>query len=96
MIIGSRPKLSKSKSNLGTLPSFQLGGIDIDLVNKTKFLGVMIDSQIRTVNQKISRAIGLLKYARNFVETNTMANLYRSIGNFVVLQSQVLQKLQNE
>ena len=114
MVIGSRPKLSKLKSDLGTLPSFEIGGLDIDLVNKTKYLGVMIDnclswdSQIRAVNQKVSRAIGLLKYARNFVETDTMANLYRSIiephlsyccsvwGSCGTTKLNVLQKLQNK
>ena len=59
-VIGSRPKLSQLKSDLGTFLSFKIVGVDIDLANKTKYLGVvMIDrhclswsSQIWAVNQK--------------------------------------------
>ena len=84
MILGSQPKIKKIKNNLSSLPSFKVGGEEINLVNETKYLGVMIDncltweSHINAV-QKISRAIGLLKYARNFVQTDTLINLYRSI-----------------
>ena len=80
MIIGSKPKLRKLK-NPSTLPSFRAGGEEIDLINETKYLGVMIDncltweSHICAAQKNISRAIGLLKYARNFVQTDTLMNL---------------------
>ena len=85
MIIVSQPKIKKLKNNLSSLPSFKVGGEEINLVNETKYLGVMIDncltweSHINAVQKKISRAIGLLKYARNFIQTDTLINLYRSI-----------------
>ena len=84
MIIGSKPKI-KNLNNPSTLPSFRVRGEEIDLINETKYLGVVIDncltweSHICAVQKKISRAIGLLKYARNFVQTDTLINLYRSI-----------------
>ena len=84
IIIGSKPKIKKLK-NPSTLPSFRVGGEEIDLINETKYLGVVIDDcltwerHISEVQKKISRAIGLLKYARNFVQTGTLINLYRSI-----------------
>ena len=73
MIIGSKPKIKKLKNNPSTLPFFMVGGEEIDLINETKYLGVMIDncltweSHTSALKKKISRAIGLLKYARNFV-----------------------------
>ncbi len=114
MIIGSKPKIKKLKNNLSTLPSFKVGGEEINLVNETKYLGVMIDncltweSHISAVQKKISRAIGLLKYAKNFVQTDTLINLYRSItephfsyccsvwGSCGASKLDVLQKLQNK
>ena len=74
MILGSKPKIKKLKNNLSTLPSFRVGGEEIDLINKTKYLGVVIEncltweSHISALQKKISRAIGLLKYAQNFVQ----------------------------
>ena len=59
------------------------------------------------IQRKISRVIGLLKYARNFVQTDTLINLYRSItgphfcyccsvwGSCGASKLDVLQKLQN-
>ena len=85
IIIGSKPKIKKLKNNLSALPSFRVGGEEIDLINETKYLGAVIDncltweSHISVIQKKISRAIGLLKYARNFVQTGTLINLYRSI-----------------
>ena len=66
------------------------------------------ESQICAVQKKISRAIGPLKYARNFVQTDTLINLYRSImephfsyccsvwGSCGASKLDVLQKLQNK
>ena len=85
MIIGSKPKIKKLKNNPSTLPSFKVGGEEIDLIYEIKYLGVVIDncltgeSDISALQRKISRAIGLLKYARNFVQTGALINLYRSI-----------------
>ena len=43
MIIGSKPKIKKL-NNPSTLPSFRVGGEEIDLINETKYLGVVIDN----------------------------------------------------
>ena len=113
MIIGSQPKIKKL-NNPSTLPPFRVGGEEIDLINETKYLGVVIDNcltweyHICAVQKKISRAIGLLKYARKFVQTNTLTNSYRSAiephfsycctvwGSCGSSKLDVLQKLQNE
>ena len=114
MIIGSKPKVKKLKNIPSTLPSFRVGGEEIDLINETKYLGVVIDncvtweSHIRALQKKISRAIGLLKYAQNFVQTGTLINLYKSIiqphfsyccsvwGSCGASKPDMLQKLQNK
>ena len=44
MIIGSKPKIKKLKNNSSILPSFKVGGEEIDLINETKYLGVVIDN----------------------------------------------------
>ena len=66
------------------------------------------ESHISALQKKISRAIGLLKYARNFVQTGTLINLYRSIiepnftfccsvwGSCGASKLDMLQKLQNK
>ena len=67
MIIGSKPKIKKL-NNPSTLPSFRVGGEKINLINETKYLGVVIDNcltwenRISVLEKKISRAISLLKY----------------------------------
>ena len=54
-------------------------------VHETKYLGVMIDenlkwgSQAKFLQTKISRALGLLKYAKQFVQEETLRNMYLSI-----------------
>ena len=114
MIIGSKPKIKKLKNNPSTLPSFRVGGEEIDLIKETKYLGVVIDncltweSHNSALQKKIFRAIRLLKYARNFVQTGTLINLYRSIiephfsyccsiwGSCGASKLDMLQKLQNK
>ena len=66
------------------------------------------ESQISAVQKKISRAIGKLKYAKTFIQTDTLINLNRSIkephfrdccsfwGSCGASKLDVLQKLQNK
>ena len=63
MIIGSSQKLRKIDATMVPVPHFQVNGNDIDLVKETKYLGLMIDdnlkweSNVKSVQKKISRAI---------------------------------------
>ena len=85
MIIGSKQNLSHIKKTSSLNPSFNLGNDDIGFVNETKYLGIMIDdnlkwdSQIKNIQTKISRALSLLKYAKRYVPTSTLNNLYKGI-----------------
>ena len=58
---------------------------ELDIVQKTKYLGVQIDNKldwkehIKTVSSKVSRAIGLLKHAKSFLPENTLRTMYTGI-----------------
>ena len=60
-------------------------GKELDIVQKTKYLGVQIDcsldwkEQIKAVSAKVSRAIGFLKHAKKFLPRVTLENLYTGI-----------------
>ena len=85
MIIGSAQKLGLMNKTSEITPCFQVNGNDIELVHETKYLGAMIDenlkwgSQAKFLQTKISRALGLLKYAKQFVQEDTLRNMYLSI-----------------
>ena len=57
----------------------------IEVVCNTKYLGVQIDenltwkNQIKSVTEKVSRAIGFLKFAKHFLPLSVVKNLYTSI-----------------
>ena len=82
-------------------------------MRETKFLGLMIDDNLKwesnvvCTQKKISRAIGLLKYAKHYVQEDTLRNMYLSIvqphfsyccsvwGCCGATKLKTLQKLQN-
>ena len=85
MVVGSMQNVNKMAVQPTLSPVFHVGGTDIDLVNKVKYLGLHIDNsltwkcQIENIKGKVSRAIGLLKYCKNFVSMETLNDIYRSI-----------------
>ena len=58
---------------------------ELEVVQKTKYLGVKIDSSldwkehIKSVSTKISRAIGFLKHAKSFLPLESLKTLYTGI-----------------
>ena len=58
---------------------------ELDTVVNTRYLGVNIDSSldwkehIKVLSSKVSRAIGFLKHARNFVPQDTLKTFYTGI-----------------
>ena len=92
---------------------FQVNGNDVKLVHETKYLGVMIDknlkwgTEVKFLQKKISRALWLLKYAKQFLQEETLRNMYLSIiephlsyccsvwGSCGNTKMNTLQKLQN-
>ena len=72
MIVGSMQNANKMVVQPTLLPVFRVGGTNIDVVNKVKYLGLHVDNslswkcQIENIKGKVSLAIGLLKYCKNF------------------------------
>ena len=61
-----------------------IDGSKIELVNKTKFLGVIIDphltfnSHIQYIKGKISRGVGILNKCKRYLSVSTLVTLYYS------------------
>jgi len=57
----------------------------IDAVMKTRYIGISTESSfdwkvpIKAISSKVSRAIGSLKHARNFLPQDTLKTLYEGI-----------------
>ena len=85
MIMGSKQKLSRMKQSYFAIPRFHLETEDIDVVNQTRYLGLIIDenlkldNQIKNMQTKILRALGFLKYAKKYVPLATLKDIYNGI-----------------
>ena len=78
--------LFKSKNrNDDMTPSIHIDGNKIDAVKKTKFIGVILDSNVRWdhhinfIKNKIAKGIGIICKARKLLELNTLITLYYSM-----------------
>ena len=85
MVAGSQPEIKNITDKIVDHPQFFIGGSQVENVDRTKYLGVIIDrnldreEHISNVRTKVSRAIGFLKYFRKFLPRNTLSKMYRSI-----------------
>ena len=72
------------------LPQIIVNGAKIEQVSKSKFLGVLIDENInwnehiKLVESKLSKNIGILFKAKNFLDKTSMRNLYFSFINVYI------------
>ena len=85
MIIGSNKKLRKIDTPDAPKPQFRIGSEDVKLVSDVKYLGVQVDEELKwtnhltTVTKKISRGIGILRYAKQYLPPATIETMYRSL-----------------
>ena len=84
MIVGSKQQHGYMNKSSSVIPRFDLETEDTGPVSETKYLGLIDDnlkwnSQIKSIQIKILRALGLLKYARQYVSLATLKNIYRGI-----------------
>ena len=69
---------------MNSLKPIVIGGHEIDKVCNTKFLGIVLNdrlnwkSQIQYIKNKTSKAIGILKKLRPYINISTMVSLYYS------------------
>ena len=84
MLICTKNK-HKSLEGTGESLCLKIRDNDLALVENTKYLGVQVDNSldwkehIKSVSTKVSRAVGLLKYAKRFLPQNSLKTLYTSI-----------------
>ena len=68
-----------------TKPQFRLCSEDVKLVSDVKYLGVQVDQELKwtnhltTVKKKISKGIGILRYAKQYLPPATIETMYRSL-----------------
>ena len=81
MLIGSRQKLN----SLAVLPALEINGTQLNRVNFTKPLGVLIDenltwsNHINAISKKISSGIGSIKRISHCVPPATLQNIYHGL-----------------
>ena len=86
MIIGSKKKLRKIDTPDAPKPQFRIGSEDVKLVSDVKYLGVQVDQELQltnhltTVTKKITRGIGILRYAKQYLPPATIETMYRSLA----------------
>ena len=84
MLISTKQKQNSLKSQNKDL-DLKIRDNDLEVVEKTKYLGVQIDcslnwkQQIKAVSSKVSRAIGFLRHAKSFLPKETLQTLYTGI-----------------
>ena len=86
MILGTVPNLRRLDSNdSNSFPLFQINGNEIESTGNIKYLGVQIDpslnwkEQINVAIGKISRGIGMLKYAKRYLLLQTIQRMFFSL-----------------
>ena len=84
-ILISTKNKHKSLEGTGESLCLKIRDNDLALVENTKYLCVQVDNSldwkehIKSVSTKVSRAVGLLKYAKRFLHQNSLKTLYTTI-----------------
>ena len=112
MVISTKRTLAILKNQAEQL-NLHIRHNDLDVVQCTKYLGVHINNtldwknHIQEVSKKISRSLGLIRYAKRFLPFESLKNLYTGLvdphfryccavwGVCGLTELQQLQKLQN-
>ena len=84
MLISTKQKLKSLKSRNEAL-DLKIRDNELEVVQKTKYLGVQIDcclnwkEQINAVSTKVSKATGFLRHAKSFMPQASLKTLYTGI-----------------
>ena len=84
MLISTKQKHNSLKSRNEAL-ELKIRDNELEVVQKTKYLGVQIDcsldwkEQVKAVSTKVSRAIGFLRHAKSFLPIASLKTLYTGI-----------------
>ena len=88
MVISTKQKLAVLKSRNEQL-NLHIHDNDLDSVQSIKYLGVHIDNTLdwkkyaQELLQKISRSLGLIKYAKRFLPLESLINLYTGLVDHI-------------
>ena len=81
MLIATKPK-HRTHNNAAEKLHLKIRGSELDVVNKTIYLGAHVDNSldwkehIKAVSTKLSRAIGFLKHVKNILPIASLKTLY--------------------
>ena len=84
MLIATKPK-HRTLNNAAEKLNLEIRGRELDVVKKTKYLGVQVDNSLdwkeylKAVSSEASRVIGFLKHARNILPMASLKTLYSGI-----------------
>ena len=85
LIIGSGQKLKNIQETAAVKPSLIIGRETISMIKDTKYLGVYVDQhlnwgvQITTMVKKISKALGMLRYSKQYLPIKSVQTMYKSL-----------------
>ena len=74
--------LFKGGKKIASMPNIKMNNVDISCIDKSKFLGVIIDDKLTWIHhidhvcKKVSKSIGILYKLRRFLDTKSMINMY--------------------
>ena len=114
ILIGSRYKIRAVEQPDNQKPFLHIGDEAISIITSTKYLGVQVnqflnwDEHLVTITKKVSRGLGMLRYAKRYLPLVTVQAMYKSLvephfryccpvggGAAGITALQKLQKLQN-
>ena len=85
LIIGSGQKLKNIQQDTAVKPSLVIGRETVSMIKDTKYLGVYVDQhlswdvQIANMVKKISKALGMLRYSKQYLPIKLVQTMYKSL-----------------
>ena len=85
LIIGSGSNTHKIEGQTDAQPSLSIGDQAIEVITDTNYLGLQIDSKLKwnkhieTVKNKANRSLRLIKYAKKYLPSDVLNEMYRGI-----------------
>ena len=85
LIIGSGQKLENIQQTTAVKPSLVIGKEKISMIKETKYLSVYVDQhlswdmQIANMVKKISQALGMLRYSKQYLSIKSVQTMYKSL-----------------
>ena len=113
ILIGSRYKIRAVEQPDNQKPFLHIGDEAISIITSTKYLGIQVDQFLNwdehlvTITKKVSRGLGMLRYAKRYLPLVNVQAMYKSLvephfryccpvsGLAGITALQKLQKLQN-